>query len=560
MRYTLFILLTALLFPVSLAAQKNPKWFKKARNIQLTLITYDKQGNIQQGQAYFLNAASEILAEYNLLKDAVEAKAVDAMGQEYQIKRILGASSLYNIVKLSCSEVSKPASMPILTEALSVGSTVYIMPLNSNDKKALCIPDTISKVDVFEEGHVYYQLTTELDERLAGCPVFTESGELIGSVQTSATDKNKHGYAIAATYGNKLTIRAVDANNYDLRTLPIPKALPKDENQATTYLYLTNRQDTLAYRANLEDFIQAYPHSNTGYINMAEFEAAHKNYAAAERIYAEAFENVSEKVDEVHHSFSKLLYQYCIRPTQEKLEGWDLPHALAEAEAAYQANPLPLYLALQGMILFAQKEYAPACEKFLKMGDTNMRSSEYFLYAAQCKQMLEAPTEDILAMQDSALACYTKPYPTEAANCLYLRSKTLAELKRYREAVADLNEYEHLLSGQVSDVFYYEREQLEMQCRMYQQALNDIERAAMIAPNDPLYKAEEAVVNYRVGQIDDAIRAAQKAIELDAEFADAYRILGVCLNEKGKKAEARKSLQKAIDLGDEMAKTVLENL
>lgn len=557
MRNLLIILFTTLL-PLSVSA-KNPKFYKKARLTQLTILAYDKAGNIQQGQGYFVNNANDVLVEYNLLKNAVEVKAVDANGVEYKLPRIKGANSLYNVAKLSSVGLAKPVSMPILTDALAIGATVYIMPLNSNDKKAECLTDTISKVETFEEGHNYYTLTQEIDERLSGAPVFTENGELIGSIQLASDAEKKHGFILAATYAEQLKIAAVDANKYDVRVLPLPKALPEDESQATTFLYLANRQDTLGYRANVEDFIASFPESNTGYIQLAELEASLGNYVQAEKVYADGLQHSKGNLDEIHHSFAKLLYQSGMR-NEPVYETWTLDKALSEANAAYEVSPQPLYLALQGMVLYGLKKYPEAYDKFMAMGQTNMRSAEYYLYAGQCKQMMEAPLEEILLTQDSAIACFSKPYPVESATSFYLRSKTLTDLKRYREAVLDLNEYEHLLSAQVNDRFYYEREQLETQCRMFQQALNDIDHAITLNPQEPLYYAEQAVVNYRVGQVDEAMVAAQQAIKLDDTFADAYRILGICLSDKGKKVEAKKALQKAIDLGDELAIKVLEKM
>lgn len=557
----LIILLLATLLPLSILAKspKNPKFYKKARLSQLTILTYDKEGNIQQGQGYFLNEKSEVLVEYTLLKNAVRVKAVDTTGNEYDLPRLKGANSLYNIAKLTSNGVKKPVNMPLLTDALSVGSIVYIMPISGTDKDALCIADTISKVETFEDGHNYYTLTSTLDERLSGAPVYTEAGELVGSIQLSASKDEQHGYILSATYAETLQIGAVDANKYDIRSLPMPKALPEDESQATTFLYLQNKMDTLTFRANVEDFVKAFPKSSTGYIQLAELEARQGNYDKAEKVYEEGLQHCEEHIDEIHHSFAKLLYQSGML-NQPVTETWTLDKALTETDAAYESNPQPLYTALQGMILYGLQKYEEAYNKFLAMGETNMRAADYYLYAAQCKEMMEAPAEEILAMQDSALACYSKPYPTEAASSLYLHAKTLAKMKRFREAVLDLNTYEHLLSGNVNDYFYYEREQMEMQCRMYQQALNDIDRAILLQPQEPLYYAEQAAVNYRVNQVDEALTAAQNAVKLDPNFADAYRIMGICLNEKGKKQEAKEALEKAIELGDELAKTVLEEM
>ena len=169
-----------------------------------------------------------------------------------------------------------------------------------------------------------------------------------------------------------------------------------------------------------------------------------------------------------------------------------------------------------------------------------MRTAETFLYAAQCKQMTKAEAKEIIALQDSALSTFPTPIPPTAAHIVLMRGNTKAQAEMYREAVQDYNIYEHLSSGHVSAKFYYDREQLEMKCRMFPNALNDIERAAKLAPNEPIFRAEEAVVNYRGGQIEEAITAAKEAIRLDADFPDAYRILGVCLDQKGEKSEENK--------------------
>lgn len=99
-----------------------------------------------------------------------------------------------------------------------------------------------------------------------------------------------------------------------------------------------------------------------------------------------------------------------------------------------------------------------------------------------------------------------------------------------------------------------------MKCRMFPNALNDIERAVRMAPREPVFRAEEAAVNYRVGQVDEAITAAEAAIKLDEKFPDAYRILGVCYNSKGDKEKARMNLQKAVELGDTMAQGILDKM
>lgn len=553
------IICTVLLALLGTTWAQNPKWFKKARKTQVTVITYNTQDEIHQGQGFFISEDGTIIAEYDLFKDAVRGTVVDSEGTEHSITKVLGANSLYNVARLSTT--NEKNSIQVKTaQTQSVGSIVYIMPLCNNDKKSLCITDTIKNVQEFsDENYPYYTLSKTIDERFAGCPAFNEEGELIGHIQLSASGSDKPSFILGAQYSNSLTIKALDANNADLTAINIPKELPAEESQAVTYLFLMNKQNTQIYEEQINAFIKKYPSNTTGYILLAELKVKQQDYKAAEGIYSLAMNKQTEAEDELHHSYAKLLYQ-CGLKEKAPSDGWDMEHALKEAEAAYSCNPLPLYTALEGLCLYALKRYEESHDKFIKVTQSNMRSAEYFMYASQCKQMLLAPTEEILALQDSAVNCYSKPYPAEAANYIYLRGKTLASMEKFREAVADMNEFEHLVSGNVTANFCYEREQVEMQCRQFSNALKDIERAVSLEPEEPLYRAEEAVVNYRVGQLNEAIAAAKEAIRLEETFADAHRILGICLRDQGKTTEAKKSLQKAIEYGDTVAQSILDKI
>ena len=77
------------------------------------------------------------------------------------------------------------------------------------------------------------------------------------------------------------------------------------------------------------------------------------------------------------------------------------------------------------------------------------------------------------------------------------------------------------MMGQVSAEFYLIRTQAEMQCRMFQQAVDDIDRAIRMEPKEPLYHAERAVVYYRIGEFAEALSSAKKSAELNPEFGDA---------------------------------------
>ena len=63
---------------------------------------------------------------------------------------------------------------------------------------------------------------------------------------------------------------------------------------------------------------------------------------------------------------------------------------------------------------------------------------------------------------------------------------------------------------------------------MYQQAINDINKAVEMTPEDIAMWVEKGSVHLRVGQHNEAIEALEKAISLDPKAAAAYRMLGYC--------------------------------
>ena len=196
----------------------------------------------------------------------------------------------------------------------------------------------------------------------------------------------------------------------------------------------------------------------------------------------------------------------------------------------------------------------------MQANNSNLKSSEIYLYAAQCKKMLQAAPEEILALQDSALNLHSKPYKADAAPVLLARANTYMEIKEYKKAVVDLNEYESLNYGNLNANFYYLRSQAELNGKMYELAVTDIDKATKLEPKNPLLWAQKAGTLYAVGMIEEAIRAARESIKLNPAFADAHRILGVCLIQNEQKEEGVAALKKAKELGDTMAEKLIENI
>ena len=305
----------------------------------------------------------------------------------------------------------------------------------------------------------------------------------------------------------------MDAGNNDLKAIFIAKALPETEEDALTYLYLLDRKDSMIYMTGIDEFIRKYPQNTSGRVLKAESYIEQEKYAEADKLYQEALNTDGINKDEVYYSKAKAIYSLNLSNAYRKYNDWDMEKSLVEIKNAYASNPLPVYTQQEANCLFALKRYDEAQEKFLSLTKTNLRSADMFQNAAQCQ---------------------------------------IAQI--------GLNDYERLSGGNLNANFYYEREQLAIKCRMYPQALQDIEKTISLAPKEPLYYAEAAALNFRVGQLDDAIEYGKKAIAIDEKFPDPYRIIGVCYNQKGNKTEAKKYLQKAVELGDTLASGIIENI
>lgn len=556
MKKIIFILTCLSTLGGHLVAQ-NPKWFKKAAKAQISIVTMNEKGDmLQSGNGFFIDKNGTALADYQLFKQASKAKVVSGEGKEYEVEAIMGVSSLYDLVKF---RVKTDKETPALTISDRMGvkhEHVYVLPYPTKENK-MCVNDTLHDIQKFNEKYGYYTLGRPLDEKYLNSPVMDEEGEVLGMIQRKADASATTSYAVSVAYGNTLCTDGMSSADNDLNAIHIRKALPADEADIRTFLFMTaSRSDSATYSQYLNDYILQFPKSSEAYTQRADFYMAHGNYAAAEEDMKSALE-VTEKKDETYYAFSKLLYELNLKPGYQVYKDWNLNHSLTLAEEAYKANPLPLYILQEGNTLYALKEYEKACEKYLSLRETNMRSAQIFLYAAQCKRMAKTDTLQILALQDSAVACFKKPYPKDAAPSLLERSNTLLELGRYREAIADLNEYEHLMSNELTAYFYYRREQAEMQCRMFQQAVDDIDRAIRMEPKEPLYHAERAVVYYRLGEFEEALKSAQKSAELNPKFGDAYRLAGICQLRLNQREKGLSNLKKAIELGDESAQAIL---
>lgn len=562
MKKTILILACGLLFQ-SGWAQEQPKWVNKARKAVFSIITYNKENKIlNTGNGFYIDGNGTAISDYTLFKGAERAVVVTADGKELPVISILGANGIYDVVKFRTEADKKTTALQPAMQATATGATVYLLPY-STQKSPQIQNGKVTKVDSISNNSFYYTLDMQTTDKTVSCPIMNEGGEVIGVIQKNAEKDSKESYAIGIEFASSLSISALSGSDFILNSIGIKKALPDDESQALVYLYMQSSQLSRdAYLDLLNDFISQYPNNVEGYQRRATcyigFGDDQHNALAEKEL--EKMLDVAENKAEAHYNIARLLYNYNIAIGNQKPYGdWTLERALNEINEALSSAQEGLYYQVQGDIYFAMRKYAEAFTAYDAVNRTPLASAASFYSAAKAKELTEGvEKKEVIALMDSAVVRFNKPYGQDAAPYLYERARIKGEAGLFREAVLDYNDFYDAMMGQVSAEFYLVREQTEMQCRMFQQALNDINKAVEMEPSNAEYWVEKGSVHLRINQLDEAIKALQQAISLDAGNAAAYRMLGYIQVQQDKKQEGLANLNKAKELGDTVAGDLIE--
>ena len=538
----------------AVATFAQPGWTKNASKSVFTLKTFAADGSlIASSNGFFTGTNGEAVSNFTPFKGAARAVVLDAQGKEWQVTGILGVNDMYDVVKFRVNN-RKTQPLAVSQTAAPVGSTAWL--LNYRDTKNVK-NGPVRKAETFMGDYAYYTVAMTMSESQVSCPLLNDAGEVIGMMQQPASEKDTLSYAISARFVDSLKVTGVTYNDPALQLTQIKKELPADLKEATVVLYLSATQmDSAAYANLIQDFIQQFPSATDGYIYRAQQEVGDGNFTAAEKDMETALKNSDQK-DETYFTYARMIYNKEIYQSAQPYPNWSLDKALSLIQTANNGNPQPTYRQLEANIRFAQKDYNGAYAIFEELTKTNLRGADIFFGAARCKEM-QKDTTAMLALMDSTIATFNKPYLKEAAPYLWARAEARRNAGKYRDAISDMNEYETLMTATVNDNFYYIRHQTEIQGRLYQQALNDINRAIQINPKEILYYAEKASLEIRVGMYDGAIATAQECIGIDANNSDGYLFLGLAQCLKGQKAEGIKNLEKAKSLGDTQADALIQ--
>ncbi len=548
------LVLSFFLFQLPLATLQAQSWVKKTAKSVLTLKTFDANGTLLGSSGgVFIGEAGDAISSFAPFRGASSAVVIDAQGKEYPVEMLLGANDTYDVAKFRVT-IKKPQGLTASKVKMTAGSPVYLLPYR---EMKTAVAGQLSKSETFGQGYDYYTVKIQMPENGVGWPLFDAEGQLLGLMQQPATATDTLGYAVSALYADSLKMTGLSINDEALRSTHIRKALPSDVAQAQLTLFIaSSTQDSATYVQLLNDFVQQFPNEQDGYVGRAQFAAGDDRYADADRDMEQALK-VAQKPDEVHFSYSRLMYDKLVYRPNPAYEPWTLDRALQEAVAAYDANPQPVYKQQQAYVLYAQKKYSEASAVYETILGSSLRSPDLFFEASPCK-LMQADTLGYLSLLDSAVNMFSRPLLKEAAPFILTRAQARLEAGKFREATSDFNDYEQLMAAQLNDHFYYLRFQCEQSGRLFQQALNDISKAVELNPQQELYYAEKASLEVRVGLYDEAIQTAQACIRLQPEYSDGHLFLGLAQCLKGNKAEGIKSLQRAKELGDPQADGLIE--
>ena len=553
----ILILPFLLFFLIQGSMAQTPKWVEKAKRAVFSVVTYDKNDKmLNTGNGFFVSEDGLALSDYTLFKGAERAVVITSEGKQMPVSLILGANDMYDVIKFRVAITEKKVPALIVAKtAPAVGADAWMLPY-STQKSIACVTGKVKEVSKVAGEYHYYTLGMQMKDKMVSCPVMNAEGQVFGIAQkSSGIDTVTTCYAAGEAFAMSQKISALSLGDAALKKIGIRKGLPETEDQALVYLFMAS--SSLSgddYEKLLDDFIRQFPANADGYLRRANYYAAKGKddqtwYDKAVADFNQALK-VAQKKDDVYYNIGKLMYAYQLSKPEKTYKDWTYDTALQNVRQAIAIDPLPIYIQMEGDILFAQQDYAGALAAYEKVNASNIASPATFFSAAKTKELAKGDPKEVVALMDSCIARCPQPITADFAPYLLERAQMNMNAGQPRNAMLDYDAYHTAVKGEVNDVFYYYREQAALKARQFQRALDDIVKAIEMNPTDLTYQAEHAVVNLRVGRYEEAIQILNNILKADPKYAEAYRLLGLCQIQLKKTDEACGNFKKAKELGD----------
>lgn len=553
-RRTFFLIIS--FFVACLTTNAQNAQVKKSAQATFSLNTFRADGTlISASHGVFVSSNGDAIAQWKPFVGAAKAVVIDSKGKKYDVDGLIGASDLYDICKF---HVKGTTDMAPVAKSMSEANAHLWLACYSV-KAPRTVAATVSKLEKFStsssnQEYPYYILNTKAPEDAAFCPVINDAGEVVALLHSA---KDNTANAVSALFASDMKVENFGDNTTTLTQSLIAPMIPSDYKEAQLFLVIAGQSRTGdSYKALVEQFINMFPEKEDGYQARARMRASAMDFQGAKADMEKVIALAEDKA-EAHYAYSNLILDKEVYMPQVAFNDWNLDLALNEAKTAYATNDHPVYLQQQGRVLFAMTKYDEAYETYMKLQSTSMAGPETMFAATQCRQKANAPLEEVIALMDSTIAVCPQPLTFQSAPYVFRRGLIYQDSGQYRKAINDFNSYEKLMVGNpLPHEFFYNRFVCEKEARVYQLALNDIQKAIELAPTS-LYYCELGSLQIRLKMNEEAIDAANKAIILDRKNADAYAILGAAQCLVGKKHEGLLNLEEAKSLGYEGADALI---
>ena len=550
---------------ITLQAQRDmPKWVENARKAVFTIEAFDKDGKVRKGNGFFVQSTGEAISDYTLFEGAVQAVVTTADGRKMQVNSIIGADNVYDVIHFKVTVPQNVSFLPVAQDMPGVGTEVYLLPEKENIQKG-----GIEEISKIKDSYDYFRIDIPLTSLQISLPLLNSNGEVFALTQADASGKNKT-YGMPLHYIQALRFTSVDLFGKTYSSIGIRSGWSENPEEAQfALLFYSTQQDAPTLLETLNDFIVTFPDLADGYLSRASHYVRYRGELADSqdeqlRLLTLAMEDLnmslikSPKEDEGLYNQAKLIYEVLLDDSTVTSNNWNIQIASEKLQRAISIDDLPMYRHLEGDIAFFLGDFEKAHHTYMMVNQTSFASSLSFYLAAQTRLWLpDINPNELIALMDSAVA-RSMTIPSEAAAYLQENIDLKMQFGMFESAVNDYNLLYRVLSGNVSDTFYYYREQAKFRSGDLEGALADIETAIALDKQNALYYAEEASIYLRMQDPVKAQESAEKSLVLDANFAASHRLLGVCLQRQQKNDDACKAFRKAKDLGDLMADRLIE--
>lgn len=156
------------------------------------------------------------------------------------------------------------------------------------------------------------------------------------------------------------------------------------------------------------------------------------------------------------------------------------------------------------------------------------------------------------AIQETDAAIALNPLPLYRV----MKGQILFTQTKYKEAYDEFVEA-NKTEPRNDEVYYYAYQCLKQMKADKAQQLEMLDSASVVAPKQLLYLSERALLLMKMNRAEDAIKVAQKAIEVAPQYAEGHGLLGLALCRTGNKSTGIAELKRAQALGYKQADAFL---